>query len=126
MKHTLLASALLAGLGLCAFSLPSSALPMNASGVTASMQPVHMTAVRPDGNWSRRLGPERAARAFRMRDLVDAAEQDWEKFTRQTVEFHLRNAEKWANAATGVDLAAQVDPEFTMGPEALAASRQWC
>ncbi|MDD6791740.1 MAG: ATP-binding protein [Thermobifida fusca] len=62
----------------------------------------------------------------RMRDLVDAAEQDWEKFTRQTVEFHLRNAEKWANAATGVDLAAQVDPEFTMGPEALAASRQWC
>ena len=61
----------------------------------------------------------------RMRDLVDAAEQDWEKFTRQTVEFHLRNAEKWANAATGVDLAAQVD-RVPMGPEALAASRQWC
>ena len=36
MKHTILASALLAGLGLCAFSLPSAALPMNASGVTAS------------------------------------------------------------------------------------------
>ena len=25
-----------------------------------------------DGNWSERLGPERAARAFRMRDLLDA------------------------------------------------------
>ncbi|HLU96996.1 MAG TPA: ATP-binding protein [Thermobifida alba] len=58
-----------------------------------------------------------------MRDLVDATEQDWTKFTRQNVEFHLRNAERWANAATGVDLAAQVDPEFVMGPAALAASR---
>jgi predicted amidohydrolase YtcJ len=45
---------------------------IGASGVVASMQPVHLAAVRPDGNWSRRLGPERAARAFRMRDLMDA------------------------------------------------------
>ena len=58
-----------------------------------------------------------------MRDVVDATEQDWERFTRQNVEFHLRNAERWANAATGGDLAAQVDPEFVMGPAALAASR---
>ena len=36
------------------------------------MQPVHLAAVKPEGNWSERLGPERAARAFRMRDLVDA------------------------------------------------------
>ena len=38
------------------------------------MQPVHLTAVRGDGsgNWNERLGPERAARAFRMRDLLDA------------------------------------------------------
>ena len=41
------------------------------SGYTASMQPVHLTAVGP-GNWNERLGPERAARAFRMRDLLDA------------------------------------------------------
>jgi len=45
---------------------------IGASGVTASMQPVHLAAVKPEGNWSERLGPERAARAFRMRDLVDA------------------------------------------------------
>ena len=45
---------------------------IGASGVTASMQPLHVAAVKPDGNWSRRLGPERAARAFRMRDLIDA------------------------------------------------------
>ncbi|WP_068687757.1 ATP-binding protein, partial [Thermobifida halotolerans] len=59
-----------------------------------------------------------------MRDLVDATEKDWARFTRQNVEFHLRNAARWANAATGVDLAAQVDPEFTMGPRALEAARR--
>jgi predicted amidohydrolase YtcJ len=44
------------------------------AGVVASMQPVHLAALRGDGsgNWNARLGPERAARAFRMRDLVDA------------------------------------------------------
>ncbi|TXM72769.1 MULTISPECIES: hypothetical protein [unclassified Methylobacterium] len=36
MKHTLLASALLAGLGLGASTLPSSALPVNAAGIGTS------------------------------------------------------------------------------------------
>ena len=36
MKHTILATALLAGLGLSASTLPSAAMPMNATGVTAS------------------------------------------------------------------------------------------
>ena len=45
---------------------------IGAAGVVASMQPVHLAAVKSEGNWSTRLGPERAARAFRMRDLVDA------------------------------------------------------
>jgi predicted amidohydrolase YtcJ len=45
---------------------------IGASGVTASMQPVHTLFTKPDGNWSGRLGPERAARGFRMRDLIDA------------------------------------------------------
>lgn len=44
------------------------------AGVVASMQPIHVSAVRADGTgtWNERLGPERAARAFRMRDLLDA------------------------------------------------------
>jgi predicted amidohydrolase YtcJ len=45
---------------------------IGASGVTASMQPVHTLFAKPDGTWSGRLGPERAARGFRMRDLLDA------------------------------------------------------
>nr|WP_315268014.1 amidohydrolase [Microbacterium lemovicicum] len=56
-----------------------------ASRATASMQPTHCTLfTKADGsdNWSRRLGPERTARGFRMRDLVDggiplALGSDW-------------------------------------------------
>ena len=54
-------------------TLPDDLVPAIAhAGVTASMQPVHLAAVKADGNWSQRLGPERAARGFRMRDLLDA------------------------------------------------------
>jgi predicted amidohydrolase YtcJ len=46
-----------------------------ALGVAASMQPTHcceFTRADHTDNWSRRLGEERAARAFRCRDLWDA------------------------------------------------------
>lgn len=56
-----------------------------------------------------------------LRAAVDARVKDWAKFTRQTVEFHLKNAYAWANTATGVNLADQVDPDFVLGPEALSA-----
>ncbi|SDH81248.1 CO dehydrogenase maturation factor [Sinosporangium album] len=58
----------------------------------------------------------------RLLDRVDAQPKDWEKFGRQTVEFHLRNAEAWANRATGADLKAQIDPEFVYGPTPLAVT----
>lgn len=45
------------------------------------------------------------------------AHRDWERYTRQMVHFHLRNAESWGNAKTGVDLAAQIDPGFVLGEE---------
>jgi CO dehydrogenase maturation factor len=50
-----------------------------------------------------------------MRAAVDARPKDWARLQRHAVEFHLRNARAWANAATGQDLAAQVDPEFVAG-----------
>ncbi|MFG3347448.1 ATP-binding protein [Streptomyces sp. NPDC048018] len=40
--------------------------------------------------------------------------RDWERYTRQMVHFHLKNAESWGNAKTGADLAAQVDPGFVL------------
>jgi CO dehydrogenase maturation factor len=58
----------------------------------------------------------------RMREAVDATGKDWPKFTRQAVQFHLKNAQAWANARAGEDLASQVDPGFVLGPHALAAT----
>ena len=57
-----------------------------------------------------------------LQDAVDAQVKDWATFTRQAVEFHLRNARAWANAATGTDLALQVDPGFALSPAALQAA----
>ena len=45
-----------------------------AEGVAASMQPLHMQWRRGDheDSWAARLGPERAARAWRTRDILDS------------------------------------------------------
>ncbi|MGP3926168.1 nucleotide-binding protein [Streptomyces sp. 8N616] len=62
-----------------------------------------------------------------LRTLYEAADasyelRDWVRYTRQMVHFHLKNAESWGNARTGADLAAQVDPAFTMD-EGLATAQ---
>ncbi|MFJ8110537.1 ATP-binding protein [Streptomyces sp. NPDC096132] len=54
-----------------------------------------------------------------LRETVDARVRDWPTLHRHAVEFHLRNARAWADAATGQDLAAQVDPDFVPGPASL-------
>ncbi|MGH3310642.1 MAG: ATP-binding protein [Streptomyces sp.] len=46
--------------------------------------------------------------------------RDWERYTRQMVHFHLRNAESWGNEKTGTDLAGQVDPTFVLHEQAAA------
>lgn len=50
-----------------------------------------------------------------IRAKVDATPKDWDRYQRQAVQFHLRNAASWGNARTGEDLAAQVDPDFVLG-----------
>ncbi len=59
-----------------------------------------------------------------LQEAVDAsyARRDWSRYTRQMVHFHLRNAESWGNAKTGADLAAQVDPEFTLREQPVAGA----
>ena len=52
---------------------------------------------------------------------MDATAKDWAKFTRQAVEFHVKNALAWANTRAGADLTAQIDPEFVLGPNAVGA-----
>ncbi|MBB5120506.1 ATP-binding protein [Streptomyces eurocidicus] len=51
-----------------------------------------------------------------LRETADGAyeHRDWQRYTRQMVHFHLKNAESWGNARTGADLAAQVDPSFVL------------
>lgn len=54
-----------------------------------------------------------------LRTLHEAADatyerRDWQRYTRQMVHFHLKNAQSWGNEKTGADLAAQVDPAFVL------------
>ncbi|MFG2937965.1 ATP-binding protein [Streptomyces sp. NPDC048282] len=63
------------------------------------------------------------ARALRILKIAtDATHElrDWERYTRQMVHFHLKNALSWGNERTGADLAAQIDPGFVLG-EGVAA-----
>ncbi|WAL69848.1 AAA family ATPase [Amycolatopsis cynarae] len=66
------------------------------------------------------LEPHNLAALATMLSTVDSTVRDWDRFHRQAVEFHLRNARSWGNERTGQDLAAQIDPEFVPGPPALA------
>ncbi|MFJ7290833.1 ATP-binding protein [Streptomyces collinus] len=50
-----------------------------------------------------------------LRETVDAQPRDWDRLHRHAVEFHLRNVHAWADARTGGDLAAQVDPDYVPG-----------
>jgi CO dehydrogenase maturation factor len=64
-----------------------------------------------------------AAALRTLRSAADSAYagRDWERYTRQMVHFHLKNAQSWGNAKTGADLAAQVDPAFVL-QESVAAT----
>jgi CO dehydrogenase maturation factor len=56
----------------------------------------------------------------RMQETVDATVRDPARFLAQMHEIHLRNAKAWANAALGIDLANQIDPDFRFGPEVIS------
>ncbi|MFJ5727135.1 ATP-binding protein [Streptomyces paradoxus] len=55
-----------------------------------------------------------------LREAVDAEVRDWNRLHGHAVEFHLRNVHAWADARTGQDLAAQVDPDYVPGGGAAA------
>ncbi|MFJ8140612.1 ATP-binding protein [Streptomyces sp. NPDC096013] len=64
-------------------------------------------------------------RALRLLEIAADATyelRDWERYTRQTVHFHLKNAQSWGNERTGADLAAQVDPGFVLGESVTATA----
>ncbi|MFD9459757.1 ATP-binding protein [Streptomyces sp. NPDC060027] len=59
-----------------------------------------------------------------LRTAADATyeRRDWERYTSQMVQFHLKNATSWGNAKTGADLAEQIDPGFVLGESPMAAA----
>ncbi|QJY49806.1 AAA family ATPase [Pseudonocardia broussonetiae] len=61
------------------------------------------------------LEPENLAALDAVAAALDAQQRDWAAYHRGTVEFHLRNARAWGDRAVGVDLAAQIDPDFVPG-----------
>jgi CO dehydrogenase maturation factor len=67
------------------------------------------------------LEPVNTAALAAVRAELDRSAKDWGRYAAQGAHFHLRNATAWANDRVGEDLAGQIDPEFTLGPAALAA-----
>ncbi|MFJ3308616.1 ATP-binding protein [Streptomyces sp. NPDC086549] len=63
----------------------------------------------------------RALRTLRVAADATYELRDWERYTRQMVHFHLKNALSWGNERTGVDLAAQIDPGFVLSEGVAAA-----
>jgi CO dehydrogenase maturation factor len=70
------------------------------------------------------LEPANRAVLDTMLRTVDRSARDWRRFHQQAIDFHLRNAEAWANEATGEDLADQIDPGFVLDPMSLAGSNR--
>jgi CO dehydrogenase maturation factor len=66
------------------------------------------------------LAPETEAALAAIRGRLDATPRDWARYTGLAAEFHRRNARSWASDRAGEDLTAQIDPGFTLGPDALA------
>lgn len=50
---------------------------------------------------------------------IDSKKKDWEKFYAQSVAFHQKNAESWANSALGVDITQQIDLSYSLADEVL-------
>jgi CO dehydrogenase maturation factor len=62
------------------------------------------------------LAPDTEAGLSAIRARLDAVPRDWARYASLAAEFHRRNALTWANDRAGADLAAQIDPGFTLSP----------
>jgi CO dehydrogenase maturation factor len=70
------------------------------------------------------LEPENRAALSGLQAVLESQHKDWHRYQTQAVAFHLRNAASWANAATGVNLAAQVDEGFSLAVAAAKVRRR--
>jgi CO dehydrogenase maturation factor len=56
-----------------------------------------------------------------IRQEVDGCQKDWEKYYRQAIEFHDKNARAWGNGTVGEDLTRQIDPNYSLAVQAAQA-----
>jgi CO dehydrogenase maturation factor len=63
------------------------------------------------------LEPENLDALEKIQEEIDKQKKDWDKYHRQTIEFHIKNAKSWANDSTGEDLTLQIDPNFNLRKE---------
>jgi CO dehydrogenase maturation factor len=70
------------------------------------------------------LSPATTGALAAIRQRLDAVPRDWPRYSDLAAEFHRRNARAWASDRAGQDLTGQIDPEFTLGPQALAMTAQ--
>ncbi len=69
------------------------------------------------------LGDLEPANRTALEDLllsVGRQRKDWNRYHRDAIHFHRRNAASWANEAIGTDVTHQIDPDFTMSEAAEA------
>ena len=52
--------------------------------------------------------------------------KDWDRYHRDAVMFHRRNAASWANEAVGSDLTHQIDPDFSLSEAVEALLNERC
>ncbi|WP_017792047.1 amidohydrolase [Leucobacter salsicius] len=103
---------------------------LGTSGVTASMQPLHMQWRSEDfsDNWAQRLGEDRRSTGYRARDVIDAGARltlgsDW-----PVAEFDPRVGMAWARGrhTPGADATVVFEPEGLLtGEETLLAYTLW-
>lgn len=62
------------------------------------------------------LEPENQDALMRIFEIINSTKKNWEKFYRQAVEFHIKNAESWGSKAAGKDITTQIDPDFSYPP----------
>ena len=103
---------------------------LGGSGITASMQPLHMQWRKADfsDNWSQRLGEDRRSTGYRARDVLASGARltlgsDW-----PVAEYDPRIGMAWARGRhePGADPAAVFEPEECLsGEETLLAYTLW-
>lgn len=60
------------------------------------------------------LEPVNADALLSLQRFLENLDKDWDAYHRQAIDFHLRNAQSWANEALGADLSRQIDNHFSL------------